>query len=187
MDPNTTAVLTLDIQQGLLDLAPEAHAVLPAAAMVTRYGREHGMLILHVGLGYEPGYPEIPAHSPLWGKLKELGLFVKGSPSTQIPSTLREPSDTVVYKQQVSGFTDTPLDMILRSQGIKTLTLMGISTSHIVLSTMRSAIEKDYACVVIRDGCYDDEQDVHDVLFDKVFPREATVMTAEKFTQGSTA
>ena len=62
---------------------------------------------------------------------------------------------------------------------------MGISTSHIVFSTMRNAIEKDYACIVIRDGCYDTEQDVHDVLFDKVFSREATVMSAEEFTHRS--
>jgi nicotinamidase-related amidase len=185
MDPKTTAILTLDIQQGLLDLAPDAQAVVPAAVQVTGYGREQDMLIIHVGIGFEPGYPEIPATSPLWGKLRDRGLFVKGSPSAQIPSTLRDASDTVLYKQRVSGFTETPLDMILRSKGIKTLVLMGISTSHIVFSTMRNAIEKDYACVIIRDGCYDTEQDVHDVLLEKVFAREATVMTAAEFTRRS--
>jgi nicotinamidase-related amidase len=184
MDPKTTAVLTLDIQQGILDLAPDAHSVVPAATEVTLRGREHGMFIVHVGLGFEPGYPEIPAQSPLWGQLRDLGLFVKGSPSSQFPSTLRDSSDTVVYKQRVSGFTETPLDLILRSKGVKTLVLMGISTSHIVFSTMRSAIEKDYACVIIRDGCYDTEQDVH-VLFEKVFSRESTVMTADEFTRRS--
>ena len=79
MDPKTTVVLTLDIQQGLLDLAPDAQVVVPAAREVTRFGRRRGMLIVHVGLGFEPGYPEIPAKSPLWGKLRDLELFVKGS------------------------------------------------------------------------------------------------------------
>ena len=185
MNDSTTAVLTLDIQDGLLDLAPEARIVVPAAERVLRCAREHSMLIIHVGLGFEPGYPEIPTASPIWGKLRDLRLFEKGSPSARFVGSLRDPADTVIYKQRVSAFTDTPLDLILRSQDITTVVLMGISTSHVVFSTLRSAIEKDYACVIIQDGCFDTEPALHDILIDKVFAREATVVTAAEFTNST--
>jgi hypothetical protein len=43
-------------------------------------------------------------------------------------------------------------------------------------------MQRTLANGISRDGCYDTELEVHDVLFAKVFAREATVMTAEQFT-----
>jgi len=71
--------------------------------------------------------------------------------------------------------------MILRSSGIETLVLFGISTSGVVLSTLRYAADSGYRYIVIEDCCADRDLEVHNCLTKKVFPRQATIVTVEEF------
>jgi nicotinamidase-related amidase len=68
--------------------------------------------------------------------------------------------------------------MILRAHGIDTLVLAGVATSGVVLSTLRYAADADFRCVVVQDGCADADAEIHQVLTGKVFPRQATVVSA---------
>ncbi len=54
--------------------------------------------------------------------------------------------------------------------------LTGISTSGVVLSTLRQAADLDYQLTVLADACADLDPEVHRVLMEKVFPRQATVV-----------
>lgn len=66
----------------------------------------------------------------------------------------------------------------MRAQGIDSLVLTGIATSGVVLSTLRQAADLDYALTVLEDGCADLDPEVHRVLIEKVYPRQARVTTA---------
>jgi nicotinamidase-related amidase len=46
-----------------------------------------------------------------------------------------------------------------------------------VLSTLRQAADLDYRLTVLSDGCLDGDPEVHRVLLEKVFPRQAGVTT----------
>jgi nicotinamidase-related amidase len=175
------AILTLDIQNGILGLLPGAGAILPAAAKALEAARKSGVLVLHVGLGFEPGYPEGGPKSPRFAMMKEKGFFIKGSESGAFPPEIHKPGETIVYKQRVSAFSENSLRMILRTKGIERLALMGIATSGIVLSTLRQAFDLDFQCTVIKDACFDPDSEVHRVLTEKVFAAQAQVMTAEEF------
>jgi len=181
LDPKKTAVLSLDIQQGILGLVPPAQAVLPQAAQVVESARKGGFLLIHVGLGFAPGYPEVSPQHPRISMLKERGLFILGSESAQIHPSIYQPGDLTVHKHRVSAFSGNALEMILRSRGIENLVLFGISTSGIVLSTVRLASDLDFKCVVIKDACIDSDAEVHRVLTEKVFAHQATVITAQEF------
>jgi nicotinamidase-related amidase len=61
------------------------------------------------------------------------------------------------------------------------LVLAGIATSGVVLSTLREAADLDYVLTVLRDGCLDRDEEVHRVLMDKVFPRQASVVLASEW------
>jgi len=183
-DSAKTAVLTLDIQEGLISLVPGAEAVLPAAAKVTEDAREKGYFLLHVGIGFEPGYPEIGTRNKRFAMVKERGDFVKGSDSAKIHHEILKPGDPVIYKNRVSAFAGSSLDIVLRSRGIENLVLMGISTSGIVLSTLRQAADLDFQCTIIKDGCFDRDPEVHRVLTEKIFTAQATVLTAQEFLVG---
>jgi len=181
IDPASTAVLSLDVQEGLLGFVPEAQSAIPAAARTVATARRRGCRLFHVGLGFEPGYPEILPGHPRFGMIKDRGLFLMGSASARVHADLRQDGDVFIAKHRVSGFSGNALELILRAQGIRTLVLFGFTTSGIVLSTLRQAADLDYLCIVVQDACFDRDPEVHRVLTEKVFPAQATVLTAQEF------
>jgi nicotinamidase-related amidase len=181
LDPKKTALLTLDFQKGIFGFVPAANAVVPNAAKAVEFARKKQFRIIHVGLGFSTGHPELPDTESRWKRLKDNNLFIIGTPSAEFHSAVARPEDLVVYKQRVGGFSENELHLILRSRGIENLVLFGISTSGITLSTLRRAADLDYRCVVLKDACFDADPEVHRVLTEKVFSTQATVLTVDAF------
>ena len=73
--------------------------------------------------------------------------------------------------------------LMLRANGIETLILTGIITSGVVLSTLSHAADADYRLLVVGDCCSDGDEEVHRVLLEKVFSRQATITTAAGLAQ----
>jgi nicotinamidase-related amidase len=103
-------------------------------------------------------------------------------PVTQVHDALApQPEDVVVTKRRVSAFAGSDLAVVLSSLDIRSLVLTGIATSGVVLSTLRQAADLDFELTVLRDGCADADPEVHHVLLDKVFPRQAAVIGADEW------
>ena len=181
LDPKKTALLTLDFQKGILGFAPGAEAILPNASKAVEFARKKQFQIIHVGLGFSEGHPEIPETESRFQRLKQNNLFVKGTPSAEFHSSVARPEELVVYKQRVGAFSENHLHLILRSRGIENLVFFGISTSGITLSTLRRASDLDYRCIVLKDACFDADPEVYRVLTEKIFPSQATVLTVDAF------
>ena len=81
----------------------------------------------------------------------------------------------------MSAFSGSDLDVVLRSLGVDSLVLSGIATSGVVLSTLRQAADLDYRLTVLTDGCTDRDPEVHRVLMEKVFPRQASVVSVAEW------
>src|SRR5262249_42543447 len=110
------------------------------------------------------------------------GSLDADAPHTQVHERIGpRDGDIVVRKTRVGAFSTTDLHDQLRRRGVDTLVLAGISTSGGVLSTVRDAADRDYRLVVLSDGCADFDPEVHRVLLDKVFPRQATVIEIAEF------
>jgi ureidoacrylate peracid hydrolase len=60
--------------------------------------------------------------------------------------------DTVVTKHRYNAFHGTDLDLILRSSGIRTVVVTGVSTHVCVETTARDAFIRDFYTVVVSDG-----------------------------------
>jgi nicotinamidase-related amidase len=181
LDPKKTALLTLDLQKGIMGLAPGTEAVIPNAAKAVEFARKKQYLLIHVGLGFSEGHPEIPDFETRFSRVKENNLFVKGTPSAAFHASIFQPGDLVVYKQRVGAFSENDLALILRARGIDHLVFFGISTSGITLSTLRRAFDLDFRCTVLKDACFDPDPEVHRVLTEKIFPNQATVLTVDAF------
>lgn len=52
-----------------------------------------------------------------------------------------------------------------------------------VLSTLRQAADLDYRLVVLSDACLDADAEVHRVLTEKVFPRQAEELTVDQWVE----
>lgn len=181
LDPQKTAFLTLDLQKGIFALVPDFERVMPAAAKAVAFARQNQFRIIHVGLGFFEGHPEIPDIESPFLRVKENNLFVKGTPSAEFHGDIFHPDDLVIYKQRVGAFSDNHLELVLRSRRIEHLVFFGIATSGIVLSTLRRAFDLDFRCVVLKDACLDSDEEVHRVLTEKVFPRQAWVAATDEF------
>ena len=61
------------------------------------------------------------------------------------------PGDVVIVKHRYSAFHGTELDVVLRSHGVRTVVLTGVSTHVCVETTAREAFVRDYYTVVVSD------------------------------------
>jgi nicotinamidase-related amidase len=84
----------------------------------------------------------------------------------------------VVGKHRVNALYGTALDPILRANDINTLIILGYATSGVVLSTTRYAADLDYRLLVVEDCCADQDPEVHNFLTQRIFPRQADVVSA---------
>ncbi|HEX4473682.1 MAG TPA: isochorismatase family cysteine hydrolase [Polyangiaceae bacterium] len=180
IDPKSSALLVMDLQNMMVGMLADANPLLAANAKLIDAARSKSLRVIYVVLGFRAGHPEIGATNTMFGQVKTGGLFVEGSNEAQIHSAVApKASDLVVTKHRVGAFSGTDLELILRANQIDTLVLTGIATSGIVLSTLRHAADHDYRVVVARDCCADRDDEVHRVLMDKVFARQATVTSSE--------
>lgn len=66
---------------------------------------------------------------------------------------------------RASVFYGTTLDADLRTRGISALVMAGISSTGVVLSSITWASDADYDVHLVRDCCYDPDQEAHEALF----------------------
>jgi nicotinamidase-related amidase len=144
--------------------------------------RTNNIPVLYVTLAFRPGFPEISPGNKGFQAFKERMANVPMDTFSQIHSALTpKENDIVIHKKRISAFSGSDLEVVLRALGINHLVLTGVSTSGIVLSTLREAADKDYMVTVLSDGCTDGDEEVHHVLTTKVFPRQATVITVNEW------
>ena len=55
-------------------------------------------------------------------------------------------------------------------------------TSGVVLSTLREAADHDYQLTVLSDTCVDGDAEVQRVLIEKIFPRQAEILTVAEWS-----
>lgn len=86
----------------------------------------------------------------------------------------------LVTKHRFSGFWGTEIDLLLRSNSIKTLVLTGIATEVCVESTARDAFFRDYSVVIAGDctsSFSQQRQEASHTLFDRSFGVVETAAT----------
>jgi nicotinamidase-related amidase len=180
IDPKTTALLVMDYQPAILGMLGDgAQALTALAGQAIGIARGHCAQVGYVRVAFDDAdYDAVPAHSRFAPILKIVGqAFHSAAPSTAVhPDIAPQPGDIVVRKTRVGAFSTTDLDRQLKERGIVTLVLAGISTSGVVLSTVRDAADRDYQLFVLADACADRSADVHDFLIEQIVPHQAHVI-----------
>jgi nicotinamidase-related amidase len=158
-----------------------------ASAIVDRAGRSpHVGIVLGSGLGAVAdavegaeviGYDELPGF-PRPSVEGHAGRAVVGDLSG-VPVVVLQ-GRAHLYEGGDLEPLRTPV-RALRAAGADTLVLAGIATSGVVLSTLRQAADLDYRLTVLADACADRDEEVHRVLTEKVFPRQALVTTTDEW------
>jgi nicotinamidase-related amidase len=176
------ALLVMDYQNDIVSsYVAETKTFLARAKELIHSARESGVQVIYVVVGFRPGYPEISPRNKSFSAIGKSGTrFVMGHAGADVhPDIAPQAQDLRVMKRRVSAFAGSDLELVLRARGIEHLILCGISTSGVVLSTLRQAADLDYQITVVADCCSDQDPELHRVLVDKVFPRQAEVLDAK--------
>lgn len=178
LDPRQTAIVTVDMHRGHLDMdvatmptKPEdAQRVIKASQEVLDFARSQGVPVIHVVLTYRmiPGLGSESMTQPFWRAIAEITEEenrltpgrastvthhnIQGSRGTEIIPELYSPTDLVIdNKKRLDCFYGTDLDMLLENVGAKNVCLMGINTNTCVMNTSFTAFNKNYRVVVLSE------------------------------------
>ena len=182
---DSTAVLIMDYQVDVVRRnVTEGSDLLDKAAAVLKAARKAGIPVIYIVVSFRPGHPEVSSRNKMMSVVKNIGGFLEGSADVAIhPKVAPTQEDVIVTKKRVGAFYNTELETILRSQEVTSLILLGLATSGVVLSTLRWAVDADYTALVVEDCCSDPDEEVHRVLTEKVFRRQATVVSSHDVIQ----
>lgn len=185
LDPKKMALLVMDYQNGIIGMVPDGEALVHRAARAIAAARKAGSSIGYVRVAFtEEEMAAIPERSAMSRVRAMRGNFTVNAPETQIHDSIApKDGDIIVRKTRVGPFSTTNLYAQLQSRGIETLVLAGLSTSGVVLSTVRDAADRDFALIVLKDACADPEPGVHEFLVEKVFSRQARVIDVAEFEE----
>lgn len=167
LDIDRATVVIMDFQNGIVsNAARDPQGAVERAANVLAAARSAGVPVVHI--------------------MHRGGRFEEDSPDAEIhPGVAPAAGERVLRKTKAGSFSTTGLDVLLRESGRDTLVLMGVATSGCVLSTVRWGADINYGLVVVADACDDADEEVHRVLTEKLFPRQATVLTAQQFVEAA--
>eukprot|EP01136_Pigoraptor_vietnamica_P000860 Opistho-1_new@26700 len=183
-DKKKVAVLACDFIPDILGGFPAADQtrLLGVAARVLNASRAAGAVTIYTRVAFREGYPEVSERNLMFTQLSQKGLLRDGTPGAAITREIApSEGDLVLTKTRVGAFSTTNLRTILDAHDITDIVLFGISTSGVILTTVREAADMDYSITVLSDACADHTDEVHSVLMGQVFPKQATVLTADEW------
>ncbi len=187
LQPNSTALLIADFYADMMNTVPHAvdRQVVANTQALQTAARDAGLLVCYCATVFRPGYVEISDRNKTFSQRKSSGQPAVSDPVQLIhPSVRPKEGDVVVGKHRVNALYGTDLDMVLRANDINNLIILGYATSGVVLSTVRYAADLDYRLFVVEDCCSDQDPEVHDFLTQRIFPRQAEVVSSLEVIRG---
>ncbi|HTV10227.1 MAG TPA: cysteine hydrolase [Acidimicrobiales bacterium] len=182
--PQKTALLVMDVQRGVVERYLGDQAILDRLRLAVDAARAMGVPVIFVRVAFRPGHPEVSTRNRAFSAIasRAAAPFGLDDEATELhPALEPRAEDPIVLKKRVSAFAGSDLEVLLRSLGITHLVLSGIATSGVVLSTLREAADRDYELSVLSDACADADDEVHRVLTEKIFPRQAEVLSVAEW------
>lgn len=118
------------------------------------YARVRKIPVIWVRVGFADDYHDIPAHSPLFSQLKQIGALRLSSPGCQWDKDLQVlPTDFQFEKNGVCAFAGNNLLTWLQEHRCHHLLLGGVSTPLAIESTARQAHDAGFQVTVLQDLC----------------------------------
>jgi nicotinamidase-related amidase len=178
LDPKKTALVLIDLQNAIVGMNPmpyTAAQVVENSKKLAEAFRAHGAPVVYVRVDLND-FMTLPVDQPL--NLGDKPLPAAASEIT--PSAGFQPGDILVTKRHWGAFAGTDLEQQLKSRGIDTVVLTGISTNAGVESTARQGTGLGFAFVLVEDACSSQNAEHHRFAFENNFPRFTRVRSTDE-------
>ncbi len=194
--PETTAVLTMELQNGVVGTGAlmaalveevERVGVRPTAGRLCTAARDRGIQVVHCvaenradGRGATDNCKVFAMNNRL---RRETGStpFDQGTDGAKLVAELG-PDDRDIVVARIHGltpFTQTSLDQILRNMSIRTLVVTGVSVNLGIFGTVMSAVDLGYNVVIVRDGVCGVPREYAEAVLENSLSLLATIATAD--------
>jgi nicotinamidase-related amidase len=177
LDPKKTALVLIDLQNAVLGMNTEPYSaaqVVENSRKLADSFRANGSPVVYVRVDMND-FMELPVDQPFNMGDKPL----PAAASEIAPSAGFQPADILITKHHWGAFAGTDLEQQLKSRGIETVVLTGISTNGGVESTARQGTGLGFAFVVVEDACAAPNAEQHRFAFEKIFPRLTRVRSTD--------
>ena len=170
-DPETTAVMVIDMQRDFLELngygaalgndVTALKASIPNAARLLAAARRAGLLVIHTRECHAEDLSDCPAAKRERGQpVLRIGdpgpmgrILVAGEPGTEFVAELAPVDGEIVIDKPGKGaFYATNLKDQLARLGIRSLIFSGVTTEVCVQTTMREANDRGFYCLLAEDA-----------------------------------
>jgi nicotinamidase-related amidase len=175
LDPKKTALVLIDLQNAIVGINPVPHTaaqVVENSKKLADVFRAHGAPVVYVRVDLND-FMKLPVDQPHNQGDKPL----PAAASEIAPSAGFQPGDILITKRHWGAFAGTDLEQQLKSRGIDTVVLTGISTNIGVESTARQGTGLGFAFVLVEDACSAQDAEQHRYVFEEIFPRLTRVRT----------
>ena len=189
LDKSTTALLIADFYADMMNSIPHAieRGVVAKTQEIQQVARDAGVMVCYS----QPCFAQVIRKSATGIRLSAsegvgpagCKRSVAGYPSSGQANRGR----SSCRKHRVNAMFGTDLEMALRANNIETVVMLGYATSGVVLSTTRYAADADFRLIIVEDCCSDQDPEVHDFLTQRIFPRQADVVSAADVIQAFSA
>ena len=178
LNPKKTALVLIDLQNAIVGMNPVPHTaaqVVENSRKLAEAFRAHGGPVVYVRVDLND-FMTLPVDQPHNRGDKPL----PAAASEIAASAGFQHGDILITKRHWGAFAGTDLEQQLKSRGIDTVVLTGISTNAGVESTARQGTGLGFAFVLVEDACSSQNAEHHRFAFENIFPRRTRVRTTDE-------
>jgi len=128
-------------------------STIPSVKRLAEAFRETNRPVVYIAHVVKPDHSD--AAYPYWRRTvsMEKQFIAEGTWGAQIVDELTPQKDEhLIIKKGFGGFSNTPLDTILRNLGITTCVVAGVTTCVCVSTTIRGGVEYNYRMIIVNDA-----------------------------------
>ena len=125
--------------------------------------RKAGRPVVYIAHVVKPDHSD--AAFPYWRGSGSMGksFIAEGTWGAQIVDELTpQQGEHLVIKKGFGGFSNTPLDTILRNMGVTTCVVTGVTTCVCVSTTIRGGVEHNYRMIIVNDATAEIQREQHE-------------------------
>jgi ureidoacrylate peracid hydrolase len=157
-------------------------SALPGCKRLLAAARTAGLPVVFTAHVYKPDFSDggFIVHEILPG-LKEAKSSVDGKWESELaPDFQPRPGEKVFKKNRFSAFYQPEFEPYLRSKGIKSVVICGVTTNICVESTARDAAQRDFRTFVVSDATGELEPPRYAAALQALHMRFARIMTVDE-------
>jgi nicotinamidase-related amidase len=178
LDSHKTALVLIDLQNAVVGMNTSPHPAAQVVANSVRLAeafRVLGAVVIFVRVDLND-FLKTPVDEPF-----SMGNTPLPAIASEIASSAGfQPGDILLTKRHWGAFAGTDLEQQLKSRGVDTVVLTGISTNARVESTARQGTGLGFGFVFVEDACSGQEVEQHRFAVEKIFPRLCRVRSTNE-------